>query len=84
MFSYITKNWRGEPLISREAVVELIGHRITSKELRIQAQLDENSYEKGIVISDDEMCQLNIQKDKFHGDWNYRISPRIKNNFLGS
>ena len=76
MFSYISKNWRGEPLISYEAVVELIGHTTTLKGLKIQAQLDENDYEKGLKISDEEMSQVNIEHNLFHGEWNYRILPR--------
>jgi len=57
-------------------VVELIGHTKTKKGLEIQAQLDENIYEKGIKISDEEMEQLNIPKNPFHGEWNYAILPQ--------
>jgi transposase len=77
MFSYISMNWRGKPLITRETVVNLIGNTKTKKGLEIQAQLDENIYEKGIKISDKEMENINIEKEDFHGEWNYKILPQI-------
>ena len=76
MFSYISENWRGRPLITRETVVNLIGNTNTKKGLEIQAQLDENVYEKGIKVSDEEMKNLHIEKEEFHGEWNYRILPQ--------
>ena len=76
MFSYISKNWRGKPLIRRETVVNLIGNTKTKKGLEIQAQLDENIYEKGIKVTDEEINTLNIEKEEFHGEWNYAILPQ--------
>ena len=76
MFSYISKNWRGKPLITRETVVNLIGKTKTKKGLEIQAQLDENSYEKGIKVTEEEINTLNIEKEEFHGEWNYTILPQ--------
>lgn len=75
MFSFITKNWRGKPLIERATVVNLIGNTTTREGLKIKAMLDENIYEKGIKISDKELSIVNIYKYKFHGEWNYKISP---------
>ena len=76
MFSYISENWRGRPLITRETVVQLIGHTSTKEGLEIQAQLDENVYEKGRKVSDEEMENLHMEKDAFHGEWNYKILPQ--------
>ena len=74
MFSFITKNWRGKPLIERATVVNLIANTTTRKGLKIKAMLDENIYEKGIKISDKELSLVNIYNYKFHGEWNYKIS----------
>jgi transposase len=76
MFCHITQNWRGRPLVSREVVVNLIGNTTTFEGLQIQAQLDENTYEAGIKISDRELAELVIERDEFHGEWNYRMKPR--------
>jgi hypothetical protein len=76
MFCHITQNWRGRPLLSRAVVVNLIGNTTTAAGLRIQAALDSNSYEKGIEVSDEELAAVRLKKDKFHGDWNYTISPK--------
>ena len=78
MFSYITKNWRGTPLISREAVVQLIGSTKTSKGLKIQAQLDYRNYEKGREVDEEDFKSIGIARAKFHGEWNYTISPMEK------
>jgi len=76
MFCHITANWRGRPLISRQVVVNLIGSTTTREGLRIKAGLDENSYAKGIKVTDEELATLAIQRDEFHGEWNYRLLPR--------
>lgn len=76
LFSYISQNWRGMPLISREAVVNLIAKTKTSTGLLVRSVLDENEYKKGKKISDDEVATLNIKGDIFHPEWNYTISPR--------
>ncbi len=79
MFSYISKNWRGKPLTSREVVVNLISNTKTKTGLEIKAGLDANNYQKGIKISDKEFESILVEKDKFHGDWNYQIIPNLKN-----
>jgi Rhodopirellula transposase DDE domain len=76
MFCHITQNWRGRPLVSRGVVVNLIGHTTTRTGLEIQAELDTNSYESGIKVTDEELATVRITRDKFHGEWNYTISPR--------
>jgi transposase len=76
MFCHITRNWRGRPLESREVVVNLIAGTTTKKGLQIQAALDANQYPKGIKVADSELADVRIEKDNFHGEWNYAISPR--------
>ena len=73
MFSFISKNWRGRPLVSTEVVVNLIASTTTKKGLKIICKIDENHYEKGIKVSDDELGDVNIEKSSFHGEWNYCI-----------
>jgi len=75
MFSFISLNWRGQPLISHEVVVNLIGSTRTSTGLTIQAELDTASYPKGVKVSDEELSKLNLTRDEFHGEWNYSIAP---------
>ncbi len=74
MFSYISMNWRGRPLISHETIVNLIGSTTTRAGLTINAELDANLYEKGIHVSDEELEMVNLTKAKFHGEWNYSIA----------
>jgi hypothetical protein len=76
MFCHITKNWRGKPLLSRAVVVNLIGNTTTKAGLHIQAELDTSAYETGIEVSDEELAAVRIKKAKFHGEWNYTISPK--------
>ena len=76
MFCHITENWRGQPRISRAVIVNLIGNTKTRHGLRINAELDEGRYEKGIKVSEEELAAIKIRKDQFHGDWNYTICPR--------
>lgn len=76
MFCHITNNWRGRPLLSREVVVNLIGGTTTDTGLHVRSQLDTNSYEAGIKVTDDELASLAIERDEFHGEWNYRLRPR--------
>jgi len=76
MFCHITQNWRGRPLLSREVVVNLIGNTTTVEGLKIQAKLDENLYEAGIKVSDQALAEVTIERDAFHGEWNYKIMPR--------
>ena len=76
MFCHITQNWRGKPLVSRLAVVDLITATTTKTGLTVQCELDENTYAKGVKVSDEEMEALNIEKDAWHPEWNYTIKPR--------
>jgi Rhodopirellula transposase DDE domain len=78
MFCHMTQNWRGRPLTSRLAVVELIGATTTTTGLTIRCELDAKSYAKGIKISDAEMNALEIERDAFHPEWNYTIKPRCR------
>ena len=75
MFCHITQNWRGRPLLSRQVVVNLIGDTTTKAGLHIRAELDENKYQSGIKVTDDELAAVVIERDKFHGEWNYQIKP---------
>lgn len=75
MFSFITMNWRGKPLVSHEIVVKLIANTTTKSGLKIQASLDKRKYPKGIKVSDTEMKELKLKRAAFHGDWNYTIEP---------
>jgi transposase len=75
LFSYISQNWRGKPLVSHEVIINLIASTKTSKGLTVKCQLDENEYPKGIKITDEELARVNIICDVFHGEWNYTISP---------
>lgn len=75
MFSHITKNWRGKPLTSHEVIVNLIANTTTDAGLKIQAAIDSKEYPTGIKISDKEMKVINLEKNAFHGEWNYNIGP---------
>jgi transposase len=76
LFSYITQNWRGQPLRSFQAIVNLISATTTTKGLKVHAELNTDAYQSGIKVSDDELALVKIHRDKFHGDWNYEIQPR--------
>lgn len=76
LFSFITKNWRGKPLVSHQVIVQLIGATTTKKGLAVHAELDTNSYPAGIKVSDAEMADLSIKRHDFHGEWNYTMMPR--------
>ena len=77
MFSAITSNWRGRPLTSHQVIVELIGATSNSKGLTIRAELDTNTYPRGIKVSNTEMAEMTKQlsRNKFHGEWNYSLKP---------
>lgn len=77
LFSYISKNWRAKPLTSLLVIVNLIGATTTTKGLKVTANLDEKTYLTGIKISDEEKQNLNIERNDFHGEWNYIISPNL-------
>lgn len=76
MFSQITKNWRGRPLLSRAMVVSLIGSTKTKTGLHIEADLDTSQYPTKKKVSDEELAAVQMKKDTFHGEWNYTIQPR--------
>lgn len=76
MFCHITNNWRGRPLTSRQVVIDLISNTTAKNGLRIRAQLDEHTYPAGIKVKDEELAALAIERDGFHGEWNYRFAPR--------
>ena len=75
MFSFITQNWRGKPLINRATIVNLIGSTKTKEGLKIRCELDTQTYPKGIKVPDAQFEKVNLKKHKFHGDWNYTIHP---------
>ena len=77
MFCHITENWRGKPLVSRAVIVNRIGSTKTRTGLQIKAELDTNSYATGIKVTDAELSTVQIKHAKFHGNWNYTISPHI-------
>lgn len=78
MFCFITKNWRGRPLINLQTVVNLISSTTTKEGLEIKVKVDEKKYEKGRKISDEDFSNLNIERKEFHGEWNYIIKPNNK------
>lgn len=78
LFSYISTNWRGQPLISLAVIVSLIASTQTAGGLRIRCELDQGSYPKGQEVSDEQMAELNLERHRFHGDWNYTIHPKRK------
>jgi len=75
LFSFITQNWRGKPLVSHEVIVNLIAATTTDTGLRIHAELDASQYPLGKKVSDVELASINIRRHDFHGDWNYTILP---------
>jgi hypothetical protein len=75
LFSFITMNWRGRPLVSHEVIVSLIAGTRTRSGLSVQAEIDANAYPKGVVVSDAEFAAIKIERNDFHGDWNYCIRP---------
>jgi transposase len=75
LFCHVTRNWRGQPLVTHEVVVSLIGSTTTASGLKVQAQLDASVYEKGRKVSDEEFETVNLQPHIFHGEWNYTIHP---------
>ena len=74
LFSAITMNWRAKPLVSLQTIVNLIGSTTNDKGLQVKAVADETVYETGLKVTDDELQQINIDRDDFHGEWNYTIN----------
>jgi hypothetical protein len=78
LFSFISMNWRAKPLVSYRVIVDLISATTTETGLTVRCELDTNIYRKGIAVTDQEMAQINIIRDPFHGEWNYTLQPRNK------
>lgn len=81
LFSFISQNWRGKPLISHEVIVNLIAGTTTQAGLTVHSELDTDTYPPGIKVSDREVAAIDLRRDKFHGDWNYTLHPRPKPQF---
>jgi hypothetical protein len=77
LFSYITQNWRGKPLVTYATIVQLIAATKTRSGLLVRCELDQAHYTKGRKVSDGELAAVNLERDTFHGEWNYRIRPNI-------
>jgi hypothetical protein len=75
MFSHITRNWRGRPLVSHEVIINLIANTTTRTGLKIRAALDTGIYPTGITVTDEELAALNLKRSEFHGEWNYKLLP---------
>ena len=75
LFSFITQNWRGRPLLSYQTIVQLIAATNTDAGLTVRSELDINTYPKGVKVADAEMDALNLRRHNFHGEWNYTIKP---------
>ena len=76
LFSFISMNWRGRPLVSHEVLLNLIANTRTKSGLTVKAELDPGVYPKGIKISDEELASLHLLRHAFHGEWNYSLHPR--------
>jgi hypothetical protein len=76
LFSFISMNWRAKPLVSYRVIVDLISATTTDTGLTVRCELDTNAYPKGIAVPDREMAAINMIRDEFHGEWNYKIRPR--------
>ncbi|OIP87656.1 MAG: ISAzo13 family transposase [Syntrophaceae bacterium CG2_30_49_12] len=80
LFSFISQNWRGKPLISHEVIVNLISSTTTKTGLQVECEIDPNSYPKGVKVTDKELKAVNLLKDSFYGEWNYTIKPNVTRN----
>jgi transposase len=78
LFCHITRNWRGQPLTALEIIVQLIGRTTTREGLKVKAALDHDCYPKGIKVANDQLATVKLHRAKFHGDWNYTVSPRTQ------
>jgi hypothetical protein len=76
LFSFISQNWRGKPLVSHQVIIDLIAATTTTTGLTVKSKIDTNFYEKGLKVSDQQMAELQLRREKFHGDWNYKLLPR--------
>jgi Rhodopirellula transposase DDE domain len=82
LFCYLSLNWRGRPLLTYETIVSLIGATTTKEGLRVSAQMDWETYEKGIKITDEQIKQVRLVGASFHPEWNYMILPAEKKQIL--
>jgi hypothetical protein len=76
LFLFITQNWRGRPLVSYQAIVQLIAATTTETGLKVRCEIDPNAYPPGVKVADAEMAAINIRRHEFHSDWNYTIDPQ--------
>ena len=76
MFSFISMNWRGQPLLTHKIIIQLIGGTTTRAGLQIDAEIDHGEYPLGVKVADAVLAELNLRRSTFHGDWNYTISPQ--------
>jgi len=79
LLRFTSKNWRGKPLISLALIVNLIGSTKTGDGNKVECVIDRHKYKPGVEISDEEFDAINIKHHKFHGEWNYKIVPHMKN-----
>ena len=75
LFSFISQNWRGKPLVSHQVIVNLIAATTTKTGLRVRAEIDPGKYPKGVKVSDKQVATIRLERDQFHGEWNYTILP---------
>ena len=76
LFSFISQNWRGKPLVSHQVIVNLIAATTTKTGLQVRAEIDPRKYPKGVKVSDQQVAAIRLERDQFHGEWNYTILPR--------
>jgi hypothetical protein len=77
LFSHITQNWRGRPLTSLQVVINLIRNTTTTQGLKVETRLDPNLYKTVIKVTDQELDTIAIERNSFHGEWNYIIKPKV-------
>ena len=76
MFSFISQNWRGRPLLTRATIVNLVGQTTTRTGLTVRYVLDRRHYPKAVKVSDEQMQRIRLKPEPFHGEWNYAIQPK--------
>ena len=76
LFSVISLNWKGQPLVNYETIINLIGGTRTRTGLKVKAVLDTNEYETGLKVSEEQLAGIRLRRHKLHPAWNYTISPR--------
>ena len=76
LFSHIARNWRGKPLVDLATIVSLIGATHSTAGLRVRSELDRGRYPAGVIVTDDQLARITLERHAFHGDWNYTIHPK--------